>query len=519
MADALHLSATLYSTSAKRCGGAGAANLTQPGMPSIPHALLLTLLLTCTACTGQQSTTPQPTVYPTLPVTEVMASLDQYQEASLKDRRFKLSDLLPLIESLPASFRVDTAGYSVMRQPVHRITYGRGTTTVLLWSQMHGDEPTATAALFDLFLWLQGQGDGLDSVRTAITEGLQLTFLPMLNPDGAARYERRNALGIDLNRDALHLTSPESRLLKDERDRLDAQWGFNLHDQGVYYSAGFPATKGCVLSILAPAYDWEKTMGPGRRDAAQVIALMNDLWQREVPGQVGRYNDDFEPRAFGDNLQKWGTRTILIESGGYPGDPEKQEIRRLNLLGLIGGLYGIATGGYAAHPLDDYWAIPENQSNGMHEVILENAAVEFADTTYVLDIGLRISETNTGPQLRHRVRSAYVSDLGDLHTYGAFTRLNVAGKRIAAGGVYPGKLSLAEALALDPVTLYTEGYTAVRIDARQSTPPEVPGLRVFTGGGGLDDQIEFGRRLDLLVYGDGSTPEAAIVNGEMFQLR
>ncbi|GAH27551.1 unnamed protein product, partial [marine sediment metagenome] len=57
--------------------------------------------------------------------------------------------------------------------------------------------------------------------------------------------------------------------------------------------------------------------------------------QKYAPGQVGRYNDDFEPRAFGDNIQKWGTSTILIESGGFQNDTEKQEIRKLNYVSIL----------------------------------------------------------------------------------------------------------------------------------------------------------------------------------------
>ena len=34
-------------------------------------------------------------------------------------------------------------------------------------------------------------------------------MVPMLNPDGAERFQRRNAQGIDINRDALLLQSPE----------------------------------------------------------------------------------------------------------------------------------------------------------------------------------------------------------------------------------------------------------------------------------------------------------------------
>ena len=53
----------------------------------------------------------------------------------------------------------------------------------------------------------------------------------MLNPDGAERGARRNAQGIDVNRDALNLATPEGRLLKAVRDRHQPILGFNLHDQ------------------------------------------------------------------------------------------------------------------------------------------------------------------------------------------------------------------------------------------------------------------------------------------------
>lgn len=437
----------------------------------------------------------------------------------MEHRRFKHADLVPLIEALPDEFTVDTAGLSVEDRVVYRLQWGataEDAVEVLLWSQMHGDEPTATAALFDLFNWLSGTGDGLDSLRSLIADRLRLTFLPMLNPDGAERYTRRNALGIDLNRDARHLTSPESRILKDERDRLDADWGFNLHDQSPYYSAGFPAGRGCVLSILAPAYDWEKTMNAKRGDAARLIALMNGYWQREVPGQVGRYNDDYEPRAFGDNLQAWGTRTILIESGGFPGDPEKQAIRRLNLLGLIVGLASIANGDYAGKTLDAYWAIPENQSNGMHELIIRDATISSPDGKYTLDIGLRMSERTVGESMRQRHRSAYVSDLGDLHTFGAFATVDADSATVKVGKVYPSPVTIGEAKKLDEGRLFREGYTAVRLSSGKAADiADGVNLRVLAEGERYDKEITYGATVDLLIYRNGALTDA-VVNGRHF---
>ena len=41
-----------------------------------------------------------------------------------------------------------------------------------------------------------------------------LVEVPMLNPDGAEAYKRRNMQDIDINRDAVNLATPEARLLK-----------------------------------------------------------------------------------------------------------------------------------------------------------------------------------------------------------------------------------------------------------------------------------------------------------------
>ncbi|MEM1357712.1 MAG: M14 family zinc carboxypeptidase [Bacteroidota bacterium] len=467
--------------------------------------------LLCTCDRAQEN-------FPELPLAEVKASLASYETKSITTRRFKQSDLRPLINTLPNSFKVDTAGRSVEGRPLWRVTWGDGPIEVLLWSQMHGDEPTATAALFDLFSWLEGKEDGLVGVRSSLRENLHLTFLPMLNPDGAERYQRRNALGIDLNRDALRLASPEARLLKGERDRLNAVWGFNLHDQSTYYSAGFPAEKGCVASILAPAYDWGKSVNWQREDAMQLIALMNDLWQDEVPGQIGRYNDDFEPRAFGDNLQKWGTRTILIESGGYAGDPEKQEIRRLNLLALIGGLFSIATGGYEAYSLADYWAIPENQFNGMHELKLEGVTLIRPDGEFLVDIGYRRSERSLPPDYRDYSTRTYISDVGDLHTFGAFETISLPGMRVRAGDTYPEQLDSVAILRLDAKALYAEGYTAVVGDHPMPDHPASDRLRIIAPGGVASTNVAPGSSADLLVYDAEDELKMVVYDGKVIKL-
>ncbi|HSP91717.1 MAG TPA: M14 family zinc carboxypeptidase, partial [Vicinamibacterales bacterium] len=51
----------------------------------------------------------------------------------------------------PEFFQLEEIGTSVEGRSINHIWFGRGPFHVLLWSQMHGDEPTATSALFDVF--------------------------------------------------------------------------------------------------------------------------------------------------------------------------------------------------------------------------------------------------------------------------------------------------------------------------------------------------------------------------------
>ena len=83
------------------------------------------------------------------------------------------------------------------------MSIGQGPKSILLWSQMHGDEPSATPAVLDLIDYLARESARPEIAK--ILAAFTLRIIPMLNPDGAALYERRNLQGIDINRDALML--------------------------------------------------------------------------------------------------------------------------------------------------------------------------------------------------------------------------------------------------------------------------------------------------------------------------
>lgn len=146
-------------------------------------------------------------------------SYEQYKEPSITHRRFKHEVVEGLVKRLAPPFKVEQAGASIEGRSIYKVSLGTGPVKVLLWSQMHGDESTATMALMDMFRFFQAS-DQFDPLRRQILRELTLVFIPMLNPDGAEKFTRRNALGVDLNRDALRLQSPEAQLLKRVRDEL-----------------------------------------------------------------------------------------------------------------------------------------------------------------------------------------------------------------------------------------------------------------------------------------------------------
>ncbi|MBR9854935.1 MAG: peptidase M14 [Algicola sp.] len=358
---------------------------------------------------------------------QLYETYDEFKEPTIGKRRIKHADIQPLIQKFTANpkFEVQKVGKSIQGRDLNLISIGSGDINIFLWSQMHGNEPTATQSIFDILNFLDAPEFKVE--KEEILSKLKLHFLPMLNPDGAEVYTRRNALGIDINRDALRLQSPEGRALKRIRDSLDADFGFNLHDQSTYYNAE-RTEKPATISYLATAYNYEKDINELRANAMKVIVYMDKIIQKYAPGQVGRYSDDFEPRAFGDNIAKWGTSLILIESGGYTNDPEKQEIRKLNYVSILSALHTIAKGTYKDIPTEDYEKIPRNDRK-LFDLKIENVTYELLGNDYILDLGIFNYEIDLEDHEQFYYRGS-VGDQGDLSTFYGYKTFDAKGYKI-----------------------------------------------------------------------------------------
>ena len=199
----------------------------------------------------------------------------------------------------------------------------------------------------------------------------------MLNPDGAERWQRRNVQGLDLNRDALLLQSPEGQLLKKLRDELNPRVGFNLHNQSWNTTSGQPPIP-AAISLLSVAYDEARTVNEGRLLTKRLGAVVRDALEPLAPGRIGKYDDEFEVRAFGDNLTKWGTPVLLIETGPWPEANPDPPLVRLNFVAIVRALSALADGSVATANPERYDSLAQNESRGFYYLIRNVSAAGVA---------------------------------------------------------------------------------------------------------------------------------------------
>jgi len=343
--------------------------------------------------------------------------------AEMRELVSRGNDLLSMLE----------LGKSVEGRSIYQIAFGRGQKRILLWSQMHGDESTATLALMDMFNMLV-EDRGKESWISEMLEQTSVFVIPMLNPDGAERIQRHTSVQIDMNRDAREMTTPEARLLRDAQRRLKPAYGFNLHDQSLSSVGVTP--KVAALSLLAPALDEKRSTPPVRLRAMRIGALITRALSQFIGGHIATYDDAWEPRAFGDGMQSWGTSTVLIESGHWPGDPDKLFIRKLNYIALFTAIRAIGNGSYQDTEMDWYRQLLPN-GKMMYDIIIRGVELHNGSGGWTgrADIALMYDppphkRNDKGPEITVRC-----GEIGDLSLHGALEELDGSGRRLNAADI------------------------------------------------------------------------------------
>lgn len=318
-------------------------------------------------------------------------------------------------------------GKSFLGNEIFYLKTGTGKINVLVWSQMHGNESTGTRCMLDVFEFLKLQNDWCREISEKIT----LHFIPVLNPDGATLYARRNACGIDINRDFIRESSPEIKVLKQKISEIKPDFLLNLHDQRTIFNVGETAEP-ATLSFLAPSANAERSLNETRRNTMAVISHIYKGLDTLIPGKMARFSDEFYPTSTGDNFTKMGIPTILFEAGHYPHDYQRDHTRRFNALAVLLALDGIAD---EINPgIENYFEIPENNKKFL-DIVLRNVLVKSNESETLLDIGIYFEE-KLNKKKQEIEFCARIEEIGDLSGY--FGHLDIDKK----GKIFVGKSSL-----------------------------------------------------------------------------
>ncbi|MGI5816841.1 MAG: DUF2817 domain-containing protein [Armatimonadota bacterium] len=98
---------------------------------------------------------------------------------------------------------------------------------LLIIARQHGNEPAGTeAALALLKHFTESEG----RAERALLRHVALLVIPMVNPDGASRSSRGNAAGVDLNRDWVARTQPETQAVETVFRDWQADAVIDLHE-------------------------------------------------------------------------------------------------------------------------------------------------------------------------------------------------------------------------------------------------------------------------------------------------
>jgi hypothetical protein len=302
----------------------------------------------------------------------------------------------------------EEVGKSAEDRSINKLSFGIGDTKLLLWSQMHGDEATATAGLLSVFYFF-AQNFETPFVQT-LYQSLNIQAIVMLNPDGSERYQRRNVQGIDINRDAQRFASPEARILKKMHEQIQPDFGFNLHDMRGKETVG-ETGKILTVALMAPPYNKANDDSPTRVRAKKLTVIVKEALDIFIEGHVARYKADYMPRAFGDAFQNWGVSTILIESG-ISNTNESHHLTRLSFISLLAAFDAISSGYVDQADPDKYEEIPI-EGIELFDLLIQDAIVYNGTNTIPFrgDIGINISEKWEDDKTTLR---GTIEDIGDL---------------------------------------------------------------------------------------------------------
>lgn len=326
-----------------------------------------------------------------------MDNYRKYKISGFDNKYIKPEKFLSYIQSRNWNYK--KLGYSQNGLEIYSVSIGKGSIKLGFWSQMHGNESTATRAMLDFFNYLE-------KTESDLLNKFTLDWIPQLNPDGAKNWSRYSDSGVDLNRDFLNESTPEMKILKNFIFSNSYKCIFNLHDQrNLFYTAN--NAKPTNIALLSPVtgsvelpYNYYLAKG--------FIAKMITKLRLVTNINLAKFSDKFYPLATGDNFQKSGIPTILVEAGYSLNDHQREEIRKKLFYLFLSSLevdylsLNEETKSYDDLPFND---------EGAYDLIIRNVGIDNKKIIVSTDIGIRIVDELCEEQIWPK---AIIQEIGDL---------------------------------------------------------------------------------------------------------
>jgi hypothetical protein len=140
-----------------------------------------------------------------------------------------------------------------------------------------------------------------------------------------------------------------------------------------------------------------------------------------IPGNIGRYDDEYNPRAFGDRISEWGTPVILIETGALYGKDEMFLIK-LNFVAYLTALQSLVDGSEKKADPKTYENLPFNSDNGLYTIIFRQANVinpTQSTESFVSDVAANAERRRSGEEA-----PMFVREVGDLTIFKGLDEVN-----------------------------------------------------------------------------------------------
>ncbi|MCO6149475.1 M14 metallopeptidase family protein [Flavobacterium sp. NRK1] len=336
------------------------------------------------------------------------------KEERLYGRYITNNHIEPVLNELKKVFAVSVIGTSVLHEPIYSVKAGSGKIKIYMWSQMHGNESTTTKAIFDFLNFLKGDNEFAVRLKATFT----FLIIPILNPDGAKLYTRENAFKVDLNRDSVNLSQPESKLLRNIFEEFKPDYCYNMHDQRTIFGVG-DIPKPATVSFLAPSYNNERDINNTRLKAINVIAAMNETLQQFIPGQVGRFDDSFNINCIGDMFQSLNVPTILFEAGHFQDDYEREQTRKFIFFALLSGFNAIYENVIVVNKKEEYFNIPQNKII-FYDIMYKNVKINYENKEKITNFASQYKEVLFENSVIFRAIISEIGNLEGLHAHKEF---------------------------------------------------------------------------------------------------